>query len=118
MKTHVEVTSSRRKARRAHFGAPSHIRHRIMSASLSKDLRKSMVLDLYQFVKMTKLWLYVVLIKDKKVKSFKFKEQNLPFISKNLQKIKQMVLHIKFQSILQMSQLLKLKEGKDRMARI
>ena len=40
MKTHVEVTSSRRKARRAHFGAPSHIRHRIMSASLSKDLRK------------------------------------------------------------------------------
>lgn len=40
MKTHVEVTSSRRKARRAHFSAPSHIRHRIMSASLSKDLRK------------------------------------------------------------------------------
>lgn len=40
MKTHAEVTSSRRKARRAHFGATSHIRHRIMSASLSKDLRK------------------------------------------------------------------------------
>ena len=40
MKTHVEVTSSRRKARKAHFSAPSHIRHRIMSASLSKDLRK------------------------------------------------------------------------------
>lgn len=40
MKTHVEVSSSRRKSRRAHFGAPSHIRHRIMSASLSKDLRK------------------------------------------------------------------------------
>ena len=40
MKTHSEVTSSRRKARRAHFGAPSHLRHRIMSASLSKDLRK------------------------------------------------------------------------------
>jgi large subunit ribosomal protein L26e len=40
MKTHFEVTSSRRKARRAHFAAPSHIRHRIMSASLSKDLHK------------------------------------------------------------------------------
>ena len=40
MKTHAEVTSSRKKARRAHFGAPSHIRHRTMSASLSKDLRK------------------------------------------------------------------------------
>ena len=40
MKTHAEVTNSRRKARRAHFSAPSHIRHRIMSATLSKDLRK------------------------------------------------------------------------------
>ena len=36
----LEVTSSRRKSRRAHFAAPSHIRHRIMSATLSKDLRK------------------------------------------------------------------------------
>jgi large subunit ribosomal protein L26e len=40
MKTHVEVTSSRRKQRRAHFSAPSHIRQRIMSSTLSKDLRK------------------------------------------------------------------------------
>ena len=40
MKTHVEVTSSRRKQRRAHFAAPSHIRQRIMSSTLSKDLRK------------------------------------------------------------------------------
>jgi large subunit ribosomal protein L26e len=40
MKTHIEVTSSRRKSRKAHFSAPSHLRHRIMSASLSKDLRK------------------------------------------------------------------------------
>ena len=39
MKTHVEVTSSRRKQRRAHFSAPSHIRYRIMSATLSKTLR-------------------------------------------------------------------------------
>ena len=40
MKTHVEVTSSRRKQRLAHFSAPSHLRQRIMSATLSKDLRK------------------------------------------------------------------------------
>lgn len=40
MKTHVEVSSSRRKQRLAHFSAPSHLRQRIMSATLSKDLRK------------------------------------------------------------------------------
>ena len=40
MKTHVEVSSSRRKQRKAHFSAPSHIRHRIMSSTLSKDQRK------------------------------------------------------------------------------
>jgi large subunit ribosomal protein L26e len=40
MKTHIEVTSSRRKSRKAHFSAPSHIRYTIMSATLSKDLRK------------------------------------------------------------------------------
>lgn len=39
MKTHVEVSSSRRKQRRAHFSAPSHIRHRIMSSTLSETLR-------------------------------------------------------------------------------
>jgi large subunit ribosomal protein L26e len=40
MKTHVEVSSSRRKQRKAHFAAPSHIKYRLMSAHLSKDLRK------------------------------------------------------------------------------
>ena len=39
MKTHIEVTSSRRKCRKAHFTAPSHIRYRLMSAMLSKELR-------------------------------------------------------------------------------
>lgn len=34
------VTSSRRKNRKAHFNAPSHLRRRIMSAPLSKDLRQ------------------------------------------------------------------------------
>lgn len=46
MKTHAgnyllmaEISSSRRKSRAAHFGAPSHIRRKIMSSSLSKELR-------------------------------------------------------------------------------
>lgn len=34
------VTSSRRKNRKKHFNAPSHIRRRIMSAPLSKELRQ------------------------------------------------------------------------------
>lgn len=33
------VSSSRRKARKAHFTAPSHLRRVIMSAPLSKELR-------------------------------------------------------------------------------
>lgn len=33
------VTSSRRKCRKAHFQAPSHIRRKLMSAPLSKDLK-------------------------------------------------------------------------------
>lgn len=39
MKFNVFKTSSRRKSRKAHFTAPSHIRRRIMSAPLSKELR-------------------------------------------------------------------------------
>ena len=38
MKSHTSVSSSRRKARKAHFTAPSHIRRKIMSARVSKDL--------------------------------------------------------------------------------
>merc|ERR1712227_314127 len=34
------VSSSRRKNRKRHFNAPSHIRRKIMSSSLSKDLRQ------------------------------------------------------------------------------
>lgn len=33
------MSSSRRKSRKAHFTAPSHIRRRMMSAPLSKELR-------------------------------------------------------------------------------
>jgi hypothetical protein len=36
----VDVTSSRRKCRKAHFSAPSHIRQKIMSSPLSKELRE------------------------------------------------------------------------------
>jgi len=39
MKTHKDVSSSRRKCRKAHFSAPSHLRYKLLSANLSKDLR-------------------------------------------------------------------------------
>merc|ERR1711948_152512 len=40
MKLNKAVTSSRHKQRKRHFSAPSHIRRRLMSAPLSKDLRQ------------------------------------------------------------------------------
>merc|ERR1719310_2736465 len=40
MKFATDVSSSRRKCRKAHFNAPSHQRRKIMSASLSKELRQ------------------------------------------------------------------------------
>lgn len=39
MKLNPFVSSSRRKARKRHFQAPSHMRRKIMSSPLSKDLR-------------------------------------------------------------------------------
>ena len=39
MKTHSDVTSSRRKCRKAYFTAPSHERYKLMSSHLSKDLK-------------------------------------------------------------------------------
>merc|ERR1712228_41990 len=39
MKQHATVSRSRRKSRKAHFTAPSHVRRILMSAPLSKDLR-------------------------------------------------------------------------------
>merc|ERR1712100_228353 len=38
-KQNSAVSSCARKSRKAHFNAPSHLRRKIMSASLSKDLR-------------------------------------------------------------------------------
>ena len=40
MKLNPFVTSSRRKNRKRHFNAPSHIRRKIMSSPLSKELRQ------------------------------------------------------------------------------
>merc|ERR1711944_187625 len=40
MKLNKNVTSSRRKQRKRHFSAPSHIRRKLMSAPLSKDLKQ------------------------------------------------------------------------------
>merc|ERR1711944_148149 len=40
MKFNKMVSSSRRKNRKRHFNAPSHIRRKIMSSSPSKDLRQ------------------------------------------------------------------------------
>ncbi|KAG7092590.1 60S ribosomal protein L26A [Marasmius oreades] len=39
MKYNADVSSSRRKARKAHFDAPSSIRRKIMSSALSRELR-------------------------------------------------------------------------------
>ncbi|GBC09580.1 hypothetical protein RclHR1_00090014 [Rhizophagus clarus] len=39
MKFSKDVSSSRRKSRKAHFSAPSSVRRKIMSAALSKELR-------------------------------------------------------------------------------
>jgi len=39
MKFNKLVTSSRRKNRKRHFNAPSHVRRKIMSSPLSKELR-------------------------------------------------------------------------------
>ena len=40
MKKNTNVSSSRRKCRKAHFCAPSSIRRKLMSAPLSKELRQ------------------------------------------------------------------------------
>ena len=39
MKTHPEVSSSRRKNRLAHFNAPKHVIYHLMSANVSQELR-------------------------------------------------------------------------------
>ncbi|GJJ12634.1 60S ribosomal protein L26 [Clathrus columnatus] len=38
-KLNPDISSSRRKSRKAHFSAPSSVRRKIMSSSLSKELR-------------------------------------------------------------------------------
>lgn len=41
MKLSSKVSSSRRKNRLAHYNAPSHIRYKLMSAPLSKELKET-----------------------------------------------------------------------------
>merc|ERR1739848_107131 len=57
-KQNSAVSSCARKSRKAHFNAPSHLRRKIMSASLSKELRGQ-----YNVRSMP-------LVKDDEVKSF------------------------------------------------
>ncbi|CAO3609538.1 unnamed protein product [Cunninghamella blakesleeana] len=40
MKFSTDVSSSRRKSRKANFTAPSHIRQKLMSSALSKELKE------------------------------------------------------------------------------
>ncbi|KFB52774.1 AGAP002468-PA-like protein [Anopheles sinensis] len=40
MKVNKHVSSSRRKSRKRHFQAPSHIRRKLMAAPLSKELKQ------------------------------------------------------------------------------
>merc|ERR550514_458694 len=40
MKSSPAVSSSRRKSRRAHFQAPSHLRYKLMSVHLNKELKE------------------------------------------------------------------------------
>jgi large subunit ribosomal protein L26e len=39
MKFNKDVSSSRRKSRKAHLSAPSNVRHVLMSSPLAKELR-------------------------------------------------------------------------------
>ena len=52
----IDVSSSRRKSRKAHFAAPSSIRRKIMSSPLSKDLRSK------HNVRSKKIWFFFWLI--------------------------------------------------------
>lgn len=40
MKINKLVSASRKKSRKRHFTAPSHVRRQLMSAPLSKELRQ------------------------------------------------------------------------------
>lgn len=118
MKTHAEVTSSRRKARRAHFTAPSHIRYSIMSASLSKDLRKKHGVRSLPVRKDDEVVVVRGTNKGHKGKIIQVQRKKFAIHLDKLTKNKangapyQIPIHPSNVSII------KLKEGKDRMARI
>ncbi|CAG2186819.1 DCTN1 [Mytilus edulis] len=54
MKFNKMVSSSRRKNRKRHFNAPSHVRRKIMSSALSKDLRQKYNVRSVPIEKMTR----------------------------------------------------------------
>jgi large subunit ribosomal protein L26e len=118
MKTHASVTSSRRKCRKAHFSAPSHIRHRIMSASLSKDLRKKHGIRSLPIRKDDEVVVVRGTSKGQKGKVIQVKRSKFAIQIEKQTKNKangtpyQLLFHSSNVSII------KLKEGKDRMARI
>jgi ribosomal protein uL24 len=118
MKTHPDVTSSRRKSRKAHFKAPSHIRHRIMSSSLSKDLRKKHGIRSLPIRKDDEVVVVRGQNKGQKGKVIQVHRRKFSIHIDKLTKNKangtpyQIPVHPSKVSII------KLKEGKDRMARI
>ena len=118
MKTHVEVTSSRRKARKAHFSAPSHIRHRLMSASLSKELRKKHGVRSIPVRKDDEVLVVRGTNRGQKGKVIQVQRQKFAIHIDKLTKNKangapyQIPIHPSNVAII------KLKEGKDRMARL
>lgn len=56
----IMVSTSRRVNRKAHFDAPSHIRRKIMSAPLSKDLRSEHGVRIHQTVSLWRKERYTV----------------------------------------------------------
>ena len=67
MKLNKHVTSDRSKSRKRHFSAPSHIRRRLMSAPLSKELRtkygvRSMPVRKDDEVQVREIYIYIILL--------------------------------------------------------
>jgi len=67
MKLNKAVSGSRRKNRKRHFNAPSHIRRKIMSSPLSKELRskyhvRSIPIRKDDEVQVISDWMYALII--------------------------------------------------------
>merc|ERR1712183_18487 len=81
MKFNKQVTSSRRKNRKAYFNAPSHVRRTLMSAPCPKIFAKSMESDLCLSARMMKYKLSEDILKANKLaKYFRHTEKNMSSI--------------------------------------